>query len=177
MVATFAELLKNCLRLLQNLIALYAKNNLRQAQILKFLTIFKFVDFCKFGLTMLVGLYKILYVFINRITFGKTMIDTSTRHITPVDGNIFLDLGFPPDEADKLKADSDMLIKTKLALANSVSEWIDENHLKQEQAAEILGISRPRVSDVVNKKIGKFTIDALMSMLIRAGKNVQIQIS
>lgn len=105
------------------------------------------------------------------------MIDTEIRHITPADGNIFLDLGFSPDEAAKLKADSDMLIKTKLALANSVSEWIDENHLKQEQAAEILGISRPRVSDVINKKIGKFTIDALMSMLVRAGKNVQFQIS
>ncbi|MDO4644085.1 MAG: XRE family transcriptional regulator [Cardiobacteriaceae bacterium] len=117
------------------------------------------------------------------------MIDAEIRHITPADGNIFLDLGFPPDEAAKLKANSDMLIKTKLALANSdmliktklalansVSEWIDENHLKQEQAAEILGISRPRVSDVVNKKIGKFTIDALMSMLVKAGKTVQIQI-
>ena len=104
------------------------------------------------------------------------MIESKTTHITPVGGNIFLDLGFPPDEAAKLKADSDMLIKTKLALANSVSEWIDEKQLKQEQAAEILGISRPRVSDVVNKKIGKFTIDALMSMLIKAGKSVQLQI-
>jgi len=39
-VATFAELLKNCLRLLQNLFALYAKNNLRKAQILKFFNYF-----------------------------------------------------------------------------------------------------------------------------------------
>ena len=100
------------------------------------------------------------------------MIESKTTHITPVGGNIFLDLGFSPDEAARLKADSDMLIKTKLALANSVSEWIDEKQLKQEQAAEILGISRPRVSDVVNKKIGKFTIDALMSMLVKAGKSV-----
>ena len=63
------------------------------------------------------------------------MIDAEIRHITPADGNIFLDLGFPPDEAAKLKADSDMLIKTKLALANSVSEWIDENHLKLKTGA------------------------------------------
>ena len=29
-----------------------------------------------------------------------------TEHITPADGNIFLDLGFPPDEAAELLADA-----------------------------------------------------------------------
>lgn len=99
-----------------------------------------------------------------------------TTHITPVGGNVFLDLGFPPDEAVKLKAHSDMLIKTKLALAESLSEWISENHLKQEQAAEIFGVSRPRVSDVVNKKLSKFTVDALMEMLAKTGKGIEFSI-
>ncbi len=31
-------------------------------------------------------------------------------------------------------------------------------------------VSRPRVSDVVNKKISKFTIDTLVEMLSRIGK-------
>lgn len=101
---------------------------------------------------------------------------SKTTHITPVGGNIFLDLGFPPEEAAQLKAHSDMLIQTKLALAESVSDWITENQLKQEQAAAIFGVSRPRVSDVVNKKIGKFTIDALMGMLARTGKSVHFSI-
>ena len=50
---------------------------------------------------------------------------------------------------------------------DELSKWIVENHLKQADAAEILKISRPRVSDVVNKKVCKFTIDALVDMLSR----------
>ena len=42
-----------------------------------------------------------------------------------------------------------------------LSVWIAKHHLKQAEAAEILMVSRPRVSDVVNKKTAKFTIDTL----------------
>jgi len=45
-----------------------------------------------------------------------------------------------------------------------------KHHLKQAEAAEILMVSRPRVSDVVNKKTAKFTIDTLVEMLSRVGK-------
>ena len=36
-------------------------------------------------------------------------------HITPADGNVFLDLGFPPDEAARLKAESDAKIDEERA--------------------------------------------------------------
>ena len=36
-------------------------------------------------------------------------------HITPVCGNIFADLGFEPDEAAKLLAETDAIISEKLA--------------------------------------------------------------
>ena len=54
--------------------------------------------------------------------------------------------------------------------------WIKDSHLKQGEAAEILHVTRPRVSDVVNKKAGKFTIDALVDMLARIGKSVRVLI-
>lgn len=54
--------------------------------------------------------------------------------------------------------------------------WIEEKQLKQVQAAEILGVTRPRVSDVINKKDIKFTIDALVDMLARAGKKVTFSV-
>jgi len=47
-----------------------------------------------------------------------------------------------------------------------------QQHLKQAQAAEILMMSRPRVSDVVNKKTAKFTLDTLVQMLSQTGKTV-----
>jgi len=54
--------------------------------------------------------------------------------------------------------------------------WIDAHNLKQAQAAEILGITRPRVSDVVNQKTPKFTVDSLVDMVLRTGKHVQLSV-
>ncbi len=108
------------------------------------------------------------------------IIDTKIRHVTPADGNVFLDLGFSPKEAAALKADSQRIISGKLAIKESLmtelAEWIDEKKLKQADAAKILGVTRPRVSDVINKKSIKFTIDALVDMLARTGKHVQLSV-
>lgn len=57
-----------------------------------------------------------------------------------------------------------------------MAAWIAQNHLKQEDAARILQVTRPRVSDVVNKKSAKFTIDALVDMLGRIGKSVTLAV-
>jgi len=92
----------------------------------------------------------------------------------------FLELGFTPDEAKRLQAASRKQISDtrllKRQLMEELSVWIAKHHLKQAEAAEILMVSRPRVSDVVNKKTAKFTIDALVEMLSRAGKPVQLAI-
>lgn len=95
-------------------------------------------------------------------------IDTTITHITLADGNVFADLGFAPDEAVKLK------IKAYLML--QLDKWIQEEDLKQEDAARVLQVSRPRVSDMVRGKADKFTIDALVDMLERAGKQVTVQV-
>ena len=102
-------------------------------------------------------------------------------HKTPVGGNVFADLGFDAKEANLLKAESNRVISEKLAIKESLMSelavWMDEQHLKQSDAAQILGVTRPRVSDVMNKKTVKFTIDALVDMLARTGKHVQLSVS
>lgn len=101
-------------------------------------------------------------------------------HVTPVDGNIFTDLGFETEEAKRLLSQTDITISEKRAIKESlmteIAEWIEMKRLKQAEAAEILGVTRPRVSDVINKKVIKFTIDALVDMLARTGKHVQLTI-
>lgn len=108
------------------------------------------------------------------------IIETKPTQTTPADGNVFADLGFEPEEAATLQAASKKLIAGKVALKehlmSEIAEWISENRLKQAEAAQILGVTRPRVSDVVHKKTIKFTIDALVDMLSRAGKQVQISV-
>lgn len=96
-------------------------------------------------------------------------IDTSITHITPENGNVFKDLGFSAEEAAKLKI--------KAQLMCQISEWIKEKQLKQEEASRLLHVTRPRVSDVMCGKTGKFTIDALVDMLERAGKHVTVHVN
>lgn len=96
-------------------------------------------------------------------------INTAISHITSEDDNIFEDLGFSPREASKLKI--------KAQLMCQISEWIKEKQLKQEEASQILQVTRPRVSDVMRGKPGKFTIDALVDMIERTGRHVTVQVS
>ncbi|MFZ2406223.1 MAG: XRE family transcriptional regulator [Methylobacter sp.] len=107
-------------------------------------------------------------------------IDTEVRHITKPGANLFLELGFDVTEAAHLQAESQQRISDtmllKEQLMDELSSWISTNHLKQAEAAEILMVSRPRVSDLVNKKASKFTIDALVNMLSRVGKSVRLAI-
>jgi predicted XRE-type DNA-binding protein len=107
-------------------------------------------------------------------------IDTEIRHVTKPEANLFLELGFTPEEAHRLQiasrqqiCDSQLL---KQQLMDELSTWIADHRLKQAEAAEILMVSRPRVSDVVNKKTAKFTIDTLVEMLSRIGKPVKLAV-
>ena len=89
------------------------------------------------------------------------------EHITPADGNVFEDIGFPPDEARNLK------IRAMLMLA--AEEFIEERSLTQAQAAELMGVSQPRISDLVRGRINQFTIDSLINMLTNAGVAVEVR--
>ena len=90
-------------------------------------------------------------------------------------------MGFAPAEARRLQAASRKQINDtrllKQQLMAEIAAWIENHHLKQAEAAEVLMVSRPRVSDVVNKKTAKFTIDTLVEMLSRVGKPVKLAIS
>ena len=101
------------------------------------------------------------------------------EHVTPAGGNVFADLGFSPEEAKELKAESDRRIKAdlKIQLMCEIANTIKERDLKQAEAAKVLEVTRPRVSDVVTGKASKFTIDTLIEMLQRLGKSVSLRIA
>ena len=107
-------------------------------------------------------------------------IDTEIRHVTKTGANLFLELGFSAAEARKLHAASRKQINDtrllKQQLMAELSNWITEHQLRQADAAQILMVSRPRVSDVVNQKTAKFTIDSLVEMLSRVGKPVRLAV-
>ena len=98
-----------------------------------------------------------------------SQVNTSITHITEASANIFEELGFDKMDAEKLKI--------KAVLMCQISEWIKDQELKQEEASKLLHVTRPRISDVMRGKSSKFTIDALVDMLERAGKHVTINVT
>lgn len=107
-------------------------------------------------------------------------IDTRSRHVTKAGGNIFSDLGFNPEKAAELIAQSrEELNRTeemKMQLMGAITDWMKQTGNKQEAAARIMHVTRPRVSDVVNKKTEKFTLDSLVGMVNAIGKKVYLAI-
>lgn len=107
-------------------------------------------------------------------------IDTDIRHVTKAGANLFAELGFAPNEARQYQAESQALVSQTVALKEQLmgelASWIEAHDLRQAEAAEILRVTRPRVSDVVNKKASKFTIDTLVEMLARVGKPVKVMV-
>jgi len=110
----------------------------------------------------------------------RVKVDTKFRHLTKAGGNVFLDLGFPPKEAKRLLAHADAQIdesnRLKQQLMDEIAEWMKEANVTRAAAAEVLHVTRPRLSDVVNHTVEKFTIDALVSMLARIGKHVRLAV-
>ena len=84
--------------------------------------------------------------------------------ITKGSGNVFRELGFSPVEAEHLR------VRAELMLA--LERLIARRRLTQARAAKLLGVSQPRVSDLVRGRLHRFSIDALVDMLARAGVKV-----
>jgi phage-related protein/predicted XRE-type DNA-binding protein len=83
--------------------------------------------------------------------------------------NIFRDIGFEAGEARHLMIRSDLMI--------ALSRIIETEGLTQGKAAELFGVSQPRVSDLTRGRIERFSIDALVSMLDRVGAQVRVTVA
>jgi len=88
--------------------------------------------------------------------------------MTKGSGNVFVDCGFPPAEAENLR------IRARLMMA--LAGHIQERKLTQARAAKIMDVSQPRISDLMRGRIGRFTIDTLLDMVAAAGLRVDAEI-
>jgi predicted XRE-type DNA-binding protein len=89
-----------------------------------------------------------------------------TRQIRPSSGNVFADLGFDSEEAVNLRVRSELMI--------ALSALVKKRRLTQQGAAKLLGVTQPRVSDLMRGKVHRFSVDSLIEMLGRAGMNVEV---
>ena len=93
----------------------------------------------------------------------------STSKPNPMAHSIFSDLGFAPEEAENLRLRSELMIR--------LSRILEKRSLTQSQAAKLLGVSQPRICDLLKGKISKFSIDTLIAMLGHAGARVQLTVT
>ncbi len=82
-------------------------------------------------------------------------------------GNVFRDLGFGPKEAESLRLRAQLMVELR--------RLIQARKLTQNSAAKLLGVTQPRISDLVRGKINLFSIETLVDMLTRAGIQVQLR--
>ena len=81
-------------------------------------------------------------------------------------GNVFSDLGLP--DADKLKIKTGLVIEIRKAMRN--------HGLTQQDAAKRMGVSQPKVSDMMRSDFSNLSERKLMDCLTRLGYDIEISV-
>jgi len=82
-------------------------------------------------------------------------------------GNVFIDLGYSQEEAAILQMRADLMADLR--------NFIKAKKLTQTKAAEILGVSQSRVSDLIIGKWERFSLEMLIILATRAGMHVTLR--
>ncbi len=82
-------------------------------------------------------------------------------------GNVFIDLGYSPDEAAILQMRADLMADLR--------KFIKAKKLTQAKAAELLGVSQSRVSGLTRGKWEKFSLEMLIILATKAGMRVTLK--
>jgi len=82
-------------------------------------------------------------------------------------GNVFIDLGYSPDEAAILQMRADLMADLR--------KLIKARRLTQARASAILGVSQSRVSDLIRGKWERFSLEMLITLATRVGMHVSLK--
>lgn len=80
--------------------------------------------------------------------------------------NIFADLGLPNA--------GEHLVKAKLVF--KIDTIMKNRHLKQAEAARLLGIRQPDISKMLHGEFRQFSVERLLRFLVALGQDVEITI-
>jgi predicted XRE-type DNA-binding protein len=68
-------------------------------------------------------------------------------------------------------------MKARSTLMMELSSYIEKQGLTQAQAADLLGVTQPRVSDLMRGKINLFSLDMLLNMATTAGMSPVLKLT
>ena len=87
--------------------------------------------------------------------------------VTKSSGNVFLDLGFSPEEA--------AILQMRAEIMTDLRKFIKTKRLTQAKAAAMLGVSQSRVSDLIRGKWEKFSLEMLITLATKAGMRITLK--
>jgi predicted XRE-type DNA-binding protein len=90
-----------------------------------------------------------------------------SKSVVNSSGNVFIDLGYSPDEAAILQMRADLMADLR--------KFIKAKRLTQTKAAEIFGVSQSRVSDLIRGKWERFSLETLITLATKAGIRVTLK--
>jgi predicted XRE-type DNA-binding protein len=67
-------------------------------------------------------------------------------------------------------------MKARAALMTEIREVVSTWGLTQASAAKRLGLTQPRMNDLMRGRINKFSLDALINVATRAGLSVRVEV-
>ena len=82
--------------------------------------------------------------------------------------NIFADLGFEPQEAESLNIRATLMLE--------IEAYIRREKITQREAARRMGVTQPRVSDLMRHRIELFSVDGLIEMLSAVGMKIDVKV-
>jgi predicted XRE-type DNA-binding protein len=79
-------------------------------------------------------------------------------------GNVFADIGVPDPE----------LAQAKAGICHKIYATIRDRGLTQTQAAKLMGVDQPKVSEITRGRVRSYTIDRLLGYLGKLGYGIRI---
>lgn len=67
-------------------------------------------------------------------------------------------------------------MKLRSMLITALKNHISSTEMSQAEAAKLLGVTQPRISDLVRGKINLFALDALVNMAVAAGLRIELRV-
>ena len=99
---------------------------------------------------------------------ARGLYDLKVLKIGRGSGNVFLDIGFSPEEAQNLQLRSELMSR--------IERFVKRSGMTQTEAARALGVTQPRLNAFLKGKIDQFSLDALVNMLGHAGMRVELKV-
>ena len=78
-------------------------------------------------------------------------------------------LGDSPEQAENMKLRAELMTQ--------IRQYVESLNMAQQAAAKSLGLTQPRLNELLNGRLDRFSLDKLVNVLARAGKHVTLTVS